>query len=75
MKDKLFFFAVYDGQREHAPLTIRFNPTAGLAAELSGTAGVYQSTNDINTFLAKADCQITDEHRLRSATTRPATTP
>ena len=62
-KDKLFFFAVYDGQREHAPLTIRFNQTTGLPPDLLSQQGVYQSTNDINTFLAKADWQISNAHR------------
>ncbi len=62
-RDKLFFFAVYDGQREHAPLTIRFNQTAGLPQEFLSQQGVYQSTNDINTFLAKADWQISNAHR------------
>ena len=64
VKDKLFFFAVYDGQREHAPYTIRFNTTAGLPQSYLDQQGVYQSTNNINTFLAKGDYQITDKHRL-----------
>ncbi len=62
-KDKLFFFAVYDGQREHAPLTIRFNSTAGLPQNLLAQQGVFKSTNDINTFLAKSDWQMTANHR------------
>ena len=64
VKDKLFFFGVYDGQREHAPLTIRFNTTAGLPQSYLDQQGVFQSTNNINTFLIKSDYQITDKHRL-----------
>ena len=63
-KDKLFFFAVYDGQREHAPLTIRFNTVTGVPQSFLNQQGVYQSTNNINTFLVKGDYQITDKHRL-----------
>jgi carboxypeptidase family protein len=62
-KDKLFFFAVYDGQREHAPLIIRFNSTAGLPPDYLAQQGVYESTNNINTFLAKSDWQISPKHR------------
>ena len=63
IKDKLFFFGVYDGQREHQPLTIRFNTLTGLPQSYLSQQGVYESTNNINTYLAKADWQIAGKHR------------
>ena len=62
-KDRLFFFFVFDGQREHQPLTIRFNTTAGLSQSLLSQQGVFESTNNIATYLGKVDWQITSKHR------------
>lgn len=64
IKNKLFFFTVYDGQREHQPLTIRFNQTAGLPQSYLSQQGVYKSTNDINTFLTKVDWQLNSKNRV-----------
>lgn len=64
-KDKLFFFFVYDGQRDHQPLTIKFNGAlASLPQSYLSQQGTFKSTNDINTYLGKADWQITSKHRL-----------
>ena len=64
IKDKLFFFGVFDGQREHQPLTIRFNTTAGLPQSYLAQQGVFESTNNIYTFLGKADWQVSSKHRI-----------
>jgi hypothetical protein len=63
-RNKLFFFGVYDGQREHQPLTIRFNTTAGLPQSYLAQQGVFESTNDVNTFLGKIDWQFSPKHRV-----------
>ncbi|HTD43865.1 MAG TPA: carboxypeptidase regulatory-like domain-containing protein [Bryobacteraceae bacterium] len=62
-KDKLFFFAVYDGSREKIPGIIRFNSTSGLPPSFLSQQGLFQSTNDVNTFLGKVDWQLSDKHR------------
>ena len=64
IKDKLFFFTVYDGQRQHAPLVIRFNSTAGLPDSILAQQGIFTSTNSVNTYLAKTDWQFASKHRL-----------
>jgi hypothetical protein len=64
IKDKLFFFGVYDGQREHQPLTIRFNSTAGLPQSYLSQQGVFESNNNIYTFLGKADWQVSAKNRI-----------
>jgi outer membrane receptor protein involved in Fe transport len=63
-KDKTFFFTVYDQQAEHQPLTVRFNNTTGLPAELLSEQGVFKSTNTVNTYLVKIDHQLTQNTRL-----------
>lgn len=63
-KDKTFFFMVYDQQAQTQPLTIRFSSTAGLPANLIAQQGVFQSTNDVNTYLVKIDHQLTSNTHL-----------
>ncbi len=63
-RDKTFFFTTYDGQQQNQPLVIRFNSTAGLPANLLAGQGVFKSTNDVDTFLAKIDHQLTSGTRL-----------
>ncbi|MCC6860086.1 MAG: TonB-dependent receptor [Bryobacterales bacterium] len=63
-KDKTFFFTVYDQQAQNQPLTIRFNSTAGLPQEYLAKQGIFKSTNDVHTYLAKIDHQLTDGTRL-----------
>lgn len=64
VRDKTFFYTVYDQQAQHQPLVIRFNNTAGLPADLLARQGTFKSTNDVNTYLAKIDHQLTEGTRL-----------
>lgn len=63
-KDKTFFFTAYDQQVEHQALTLRFNNTAGLPASVFAKQGVFNSTNGVNTYLAKIDHQLTNSTHI-----------
>jgi hypothetical protein len=56
-RDQTFFFMAYDQQAQHEALVVRFNNPAGLPADLLAQQGVFESTNDVNTYLVKVDHQ------------------
>lgn len=78
IKDKLFFFGSYEGQRFRAPRQIVFSFPTGFPpsfitltpaqqAVLSfyqGEQGSYIQTNDAHAALAKVDWNITNNHRF-----------
>jgi hypothetical protein len=64
LKNRTFFFTTYDGQQQRQPLIIRFSSTTGLPQSFLDGQGVYESTNDVDTFLAKVDHQLTSNTRL-----------
>jgi hypothetical protein len=63
-KDRTFLFTAYDGQQQRQPLTIRFNSTSGLPQSFLDQQGVFTSTNDVDTYLAKVDHLLTAGTRL-----------
>ncbi|MBI3941210.1 MAG: TonB-dependent receptor [Acidobacteria bacterium] len=63
-RDKTFFFTAYDQQAQRQALVSRFDATAGLPANLVGQQGILKSTNDVNTYLAKIDHQLSENTRL-----------
>jgi hypothetical protein len=63
-QDRTFFFTAYDGQQQHDALVIRFNNPAGLPPDLLARQGIFQSTNDVNTFLTKIDHQLANHTRV-----------
>jgi hypothetical protein len=69
-RDKTFFFTAYDGQQQNQPTTIRFNTPSGsptttdLPASILSRQGVLTSTNDVDTYIAKIDHQLTNNNRL-----------
>ncbi len=63
VKNRTFFYNVYDQQTERQPLIIRFNNPTGLPPEILNQQGIQTSTNGINTYLAKLDHQFS-YHRL-----------
>jgi hypothetical protein len=72
VKDKAFFFASYDGQRQTIPVDIVVNTSnlpndeatqSGLATIME-KAGSYAQTRDQDVFLAKMDWQLDPGHRL-----------
>jgi hypothetical protein len=64
VRDRTFFYNVWDQQKETRPLTVRFNQTAGLPADLLAQQGVFQSTNDVWTYLVKIDHRLTGNTQL-----------
>ncbi|MBI1895433.1 MAG: TonB-dependent receptor [Acidobacteria bacterium] len=64
VKDKTFFFTVWDQQEQEQAQVIRFNNIAGLPADLLARQGVSSSTSDVKTYLAKIDHQLTAGTRL-----------
>jgi hypothetical protein len=75
-RDRAFFFVSYDGQRNSLPnpvtldaqlvgLTLPTDPdtVAGLA-KLRSLANSWERTQDQDVFLARADWQVADAHRL-----------
>jgi outer membrane receptor protein involved in Fe transport len=64
IRDKTFFFNVYDQQLQSQPLNIRFSSTAGLPEDLIRRQGVFESTNTVNTYLLKIDHQLSNSTRL-----------
>ncbi|MEO8431752.1 MAG: carboxypeptidase regulatory-like domain-containing protein [Acidobacteriota bacterium] len=68
LKDRLFFFANYDGQRNQTPNTVIFPPSgasvptdaasqAGFAT-LQGLAGSWNRKQDQDVYLAKLDAEV-----------------
>ena len=64
VKNKTFFYTVYDQQEERQPLIVRFGTTVGLPAGLVGQQGTFETTNDVNTYLVKIDHELSPKHRL-----------
>ncbi len=74
VKNRTFFYGVYDGQRERQPLIISFSsPPANLVntpelqrnvSEIVAKQGTFQTTNTIDTSLVKVDHNFNDRHRL-----------
>lgn len=64
VQNKTFFFTVYDQQEERQAYIIRFNTTAGLPADLLARQGVFQTTNDVKTYLVKLDHELSPLHRI-----------
>jgi hypothetical protein len=64
VKDRTFFYNVWDQQREKQPLNIRFNSTAGLPAEYLAQQGVFNSTNNVWTYLVKIDHRLTESTQV-----------
>jgi hypothetical protein len=73
VRDRHFFFANYDGQRNTQPNTVFLNvpanapgdPLTQLALQrLQPLAASWQRTQDQDTFLIKTDHQLTNNHRL-----------
>ncbi|PYV92860.1 MAG: hypothetical protein DMG05_03330 [Acidobacteria bacterium] len=62
VRDKTFFYTVYDQQVERQPLTVRFNRQVGLPPEILDKQGTFRSTNDVNTYLFKIDSQLSPLH-------------
>lgn len=63
IKDKTFFFTVFDGQQEHQPLTVRFNVKNG-PPEIISKQGTFTTTNDVATYLAKIDHRLSSRNDL-----------
>lgn len=63
IKDKTFFFTVFDGQRERQPLTVRFNLTNG-PPEIMNRQGTFTTTNNVATYLAKIDHRLSSRNEL-----------
>ncbi len=64
IQNKTFFYNVYDQQEERQAYIIRFNTTAGLPADVLTRQGVYQTTNDVKTYLVKLDHELSPSHRI-----------
>jgi outer membrane receptor protein involved in Fe transport len=76
VRNKLFFFFDYDGQRRNDPVDVtllgtRVGPTdpnfaaqQAALAEIAPRAGGYPRAFDQNVYLAKVDWQLTDNNRL-----------
>lgn len=63
IKDRTYFFTVFDGQQEHQPLTVRFNAKNG-PLELVNKQGTFTTTNDVETYLAKIDHRLSSRNDL-----------
>ena len=64
IQNKTFFYNVYDQQEERQAFIIRFNATAGLPPDLLAQQGVFQTTNDVKTYLIKLDHELSPSHRI-----------
>ena len=73
VRDRHFFFANYDGQRNTQPNTVFLNVPANVPgdpltqqglAQLQPLAASWERTQNQDTFLIKTDHQLTDNHRL-----------
>jgi outer membrane receptor protein involved in Fe transport len=67
IKDKTFFFTVYDQQAQRQALNIRFNEPGRslLPPNLRAQEGTFRSTNGVNTYLVKIDHQLTKNNSLQ----------
>ncbi len=63
IKNKTFFFTVFDGQREQQPLTVRFNLASG-PPEIMGKQGTFKTTNNVATYMAKIDHRLSSRNEL-----------
>jgi hypothetical protein len=63
VKNRTFYFTVFDGQREHQPLNVRFN-AANLPPELMNKQGTFETTNNVATWLGKIDHRLSSRHTL-----------
>jgi hypothetical protein len=63
VKNRTFYFTVFDGQREHQPLNVRFT-AANLPPELDSKQGVFETTNNVATWLARIDHRLSSRHTL-----------
>lgn len=63
VKNKTYFFTVFDGQQESQPLTVRFNLPSG-PPELMSKQGTFKTTNDVSTYLAKIDHRLSSRNEL-----------
>ncbi|MEW5976979.1 MAG: carboxypeptidase regulatory-like domain-containing protein [Acidobacteriota bacterium] len=64
IKNRTFFYNVYDQQDQSQPLIVRFNTTAGLPQNLISQQGDFTTTNDVHTYLVKIDHQLSPSHQL-----------
>jgi hypothetical protein len=63
-RDKSFYFMAYDQQAQHQALIIRYNNIEGLPSNFLAQQGKFKSTNDVNTYLVKADHEINSKNHL-----------
>lgn len=67
VKDRTFFFTVYDQQVQRQDLIVRFSgDTALLPSNILAQQGNFRSTNDVNTYLIKVDHQLNKQHSLQT---------
>ena len=73
MRDRLFFFANYDGQRNKTPNTVILNVPAGTPTDPDTVAGIARLTplavswdrkQDQDVFLLKTDFEVSSSHHL-----------
>jgi hypothetical protein len=62
--EKTFFFTVYDSQFERQPLIVRFNLPPNAPPDLVNRQGTFETTNNVNTYLAKIDHRLSSQHML-----------
>jgi hypothetical protein len=73
LKDKLFYFVAYDGQRMTAPINFQWggnnpvtlNPAKTNDAVLLGKVGNYDVPNDADTVFARFDWNLNADHTLQ----------
>ncbi len=73
IKDKLFYFIAYDGQRETSPINmiwggnspVALDPTNAADAVLISKAGSYNSQKDSDAIFARFDWNINTDHSLQ----------
>ncbi len=53
VKNKTFFYNVYDQQEERQALHHPLQHNSGLPPDLLAQQGVFQTTNDVKTYLVK----------------------
>jgi outer membrane receptor protein involved in Fe transport len=73
VKDRLFFFANYDGQRNTTPNTVILNVPGGTPSDPDTTAGIarlqelafdWDRKQDQDVFLLKTDYEVSSRHHL-----------
>ncbi|HXC18100.1 MAG TPA: carboxypeptidase regulatory-like domain-containing protein [Holophagaceae bacterium] len=69
VKDKLFYFVGYDGQRKTNPITQQFIPaldtTQANQAALNSFGGNYDTKNDSNVFFGRVDWILNESQTLQ----------